>query len=89
MFAFLGDVAGDLALSVCAKSGIYLTGNIFQMEGVIELLKQSDFVKAFNFKGRHTDFVKNIPIYVVDVPYLAFQGMVQVGKTSFKKIKTP
>jgi len=83
MFAFWGDVAGNLALSICAKSGVYLTGNIFQTQGVLELLKKSDFIKRFCFKGRHTSLVESIPVYVVDVPYLAFQGMAQIGLSLF------
>ena len=80
MFAFWGDVAGDLALAFVAKGGLFLTGNIIQSEGLLDLLRKSDFVLRFEQKGRHCDLLKAIPVYVVFHSKMAFLGLQRVGQ---------
>lgn len=62
-FGFLGSVAGDLALTLGARGGVYLAGGI--LPRVIEPLKQSNFRKKFEAKGRFTNYLKDIPCYLI------------------------
>ena len=82
MFAFWGDVAGDLALAFGAKGGIYLTGNFFRTDGVLDLLKQSDFCNRFENKGRYTKLMQEIPVYVVVRKETAFLGLRAFGTSN-------
>lgn len=83
MFAFWGDVAGDLALAFGARGGVYLTGNFFRTDGVLDLLKQSEFCNRFENKGRYnTTLMHEIPVAVVVRKETAFLGL-----KAFKNIK--
>ena len=75
MFNFWGDIAGDLALAFVAMGGVYLTGNIIQTNGMFELLKESDFCARFVSKGRHSEFLNSIPIFMNKRSDLAFCGL--------------
>lgn len=80
MLTFWGDIAGDLALAFLAKGGIYLTGNIIQTEGMLDLLKASDFCSRFLAKGRHCQNLNAIPVYLIKRSDLAFSGLKQKAK---------
>ena len=75
MFAFWGDVAGDLALAYCAKGGVYLAGGIIQNAGLPQLLDSSDFRRRFENKARHSDYVAQISTQGILSKRLAFQGL--------------
>ncbi|MGH8273534.1 MAG: glucokinase [Gammaproteobacteria bacterium] len=62
-FALLGGVAGDLALSYGAFGGVYIAGGI--VPRYLEAFRASRFRKAFEAKGRMSDYVKTIPVYVI------------------------
>lgn len=64
MCAFLGSVAGDLALTLGARGGVYLGGGIVPRLGT--WLDQSPFRERFEAKGRFADYLKAIPCWVVD-----------------------
>lgn len=74
MIAFLGRVAGNLALTMTARGGIYLAGGILPKIG-IEIVEASTFRTEFESKGRFTGFMKEIPTYVVTDPFLALKGL--------------
>ena len=75
MFAFWGDVTGDLALTIGAFGGIYLTGGIIRIDGVFDLFKQSKFLERFECKGRHTRLMQNIPVKVIAQKDTVFRGL--------------
>ena len=79
MFAFWGDVAGDLILTIGGMGGLYLSGNFVQSEGILKLIKESDFCTRFENKGRYTDLMKNIPIYAITRKEIAFLGLKAFG----------
>ncbi|MFT3665667.1 glucokinase [Piscinibacter sp.] len=62
-FALLGTVAGNLALSLGARGGVYIGGGIVpRLGGRIE---QSAFRERFEAKGRFAAYLRNIPTFVV------------------------
>ena len=61
---FLGSVAGDLALTLGAKGGVYLGGGIVPRLGA--WFDQSSFRARFEAKGRFKDYLAPIPCWVVD-----------------------
>lgn len=61
---FLGSVAGDLALTLGAKGGIYLGGGIVPRLGA--WFDGSGFRARFEGKGRFQGYLASIPCWVVD-----------------------
>lgn len=61
--AFLGGVAGDLALILGARGGIYIAGGVVPRFG--PLFAASPFRERFENKGRFRDYNAAIPTYVV------------------------
>ncbi len=62
-FAFLGTVAGNLALSLGARGGMYIGGGIVPRLG--DRIDRSAFRERFEAKGRFRDYLHGIPTYVV------------------------
>lgn len=62
-FRFLGAVAGDLALTYGAFGGVYIAGGI--VPRYLQRFRESGFRKAFEDKGRMSDYVKPIPVQVI------------------------
>ncbi len=62
-FAFLGTVAGNLALSLGARGGMYIGGGIVPRLG--ERIDRSAFRERFEAKGRFRDYLRGIPTFVV------------------------
>lgn len=61
---FLGSVAGDLALTLGARGGVYVGGGIVPRLG--ERLKASTFRERFEAKGRFRGYLQAIPTWVID-----------------------
>lgn len=70
----LGTVAGNLALTLGARGGIYIGGGI--VPRVIDFFAASDFRGRFERHGRLTGYLQRIPTSVIDTPYPAFTGAV-------------
>ena len=64
--AFLGSVAGNLALTLGARGGVYIGGGIVPRLG--EAFARSPFRARFEEKGRFRDYLAAIPVYVIDTP---------------------
>lgn len=62
--AFLGDVAGDLVLSLGARGGVYIGGGIVPRLGA-ERFRRSDFRQRFEAKGRLAGYMHEVPAYVI------------------------
>lgn len=71
--AMLGTVAGNLALSLGARGGVFVAGGIAPR--ILAFLSHSRFRKRFVEKGRMRDFLGPIPTDVVIHPYPAFLGL--------------
>ncbi|AOW13926.1 glucokinase [Hydrogenophaga crassostreae] len=63
-FAFLGNVAGNLALTLGAWGGIFLGGGILPRLG--SRLEQSQFRERFEAKGRFENHLKQVPVWVIE-----------------------
>lgn len=58
----LGTVAGDIVLTLGAKGGVYLCGGILpRVEG---FFRQSEFRKAFEDKGRFSEYLQKVPVWL-------------------------
>ena len=68
----LGTVAGNLALTMGARGGIYIGGGI--VPRFIDYFAASSFRGRFEQHGRLTAYLREIPTYVIDTAYPAFIG---------------
>ncbi|MBU2870406.1 glucokinase [Colwellia sp. E2M01] len=59
----LGSFAGNLALTMNTKSGVYIAGGI--VPRFVEYLKNSDFRSRFESKGRLSNITKNTPTFII------------------------
>jgi glucokinase len=67
MFAgFLGGAAGDLALTLGARGGVYIGGGIAPR--CLPWLAGSSFAERFLAKGRYRTYVQDIPVWVITAP---------------------
>jgi glucokinase len=70
--AMLGTVAGNLALTLGARGGVYIGGGIVPKLG--ETFLRSSFRQRFEAKGRLEAYLAAIPTFVVIHPLPAFIG---------------
>jgi glucokinase len=61
--AVLGSVAGNLALTLGARGGVYIGGGIVPRLG--EWFDASPFRQRFEAKGRFQGYLKDIPVWVI------------------------
>jgi glucokinase len=71
--AMLGTVAGNLALTLGARGGVYVAGGIVPKLG--ERFIGSSFRERFEAKGRVRPYLAQIPTYVVTHQFAAFLGL--------------
>ena len=64
--AFLGIAAGNLALTLGARGGVYIGGGIVPRLG--RWFADSPFRARFEAKGRFADYLRPVPVYVIDTP---------------------
>ena len=62
--AFLGSVAGNLALTLGARGGVYIGGGIAPR--IVAELERSQFRERFQGKGRFQEYLQPIPTWVID-----------------------
>ena len=70
--AMLGTVAGNLALTLGARGGIYIAGGI--VPKLDDGFAQSQFRARFEAKGRFRAYLTAIPTYVVVHPWVGLLG---------------
>ena len=61
---FLGSVAGNLALTLGARGGVFIGGGIAPR--IIAEIERSSFRQRFEGKGRFGDYLGAIPTFVID-----------------------
>jgi glucokinase len=71
--SLLGAVAGDLALTFCARGGVYIAGGI--VPRFAGHLAKSEFRKQFEGKGRFESYLKSIPTSIIIHPDISFIGL--------------
>lgn len=72
-FAILGSVAGNLALTLGARGGIYLAGGI--LPNFVDALRGSRFRECFVAKGRYRDYLCSIPTRLIICEHPALRGL--------------
>jgi glucokinase len=75
--AILGAVAGDIALTMGARGGVYIAGGIAPR--ILPFLKASPFRQRFERKGRFRDYVAAIPTHVIMDKHAALLGAARVA----------
>ena len=71
-FEILGQVAGNLALSLGAADGVYIAGGIVKRNS--KLIANSRFRTGFERKGRYRSLMENIPTQVILHPQPGLLG---------------
>jgi glucokinase len=69
---FLMRLAGDAAMGLQARGGVYLAGGI--VPSLAEMLKSPKYRDVFEDKGRISGVMKPIPVYVITDKFPAFKG---------------
>lgn len=70
--AFLGTVAGNLALTLGARGGVFIGGGIVPRLG--ERFASLPFRSRFDDKGRFRSYVEAVPVWVITAPAPALLG---------------
>ncbi|GAA5183844.1 hypothetical protein GCM10025771_36430 [Niveibacterium umoris] len=68
----LGTIAGNLALTLGAKGGVFIGGGIIPRLG--DFFDRSPFRSRFEDKGRFRSYLESVPVFVIHSPYPAFTG---------------
>ncbi|MFM7120689.1 MAG: glucokinase, partial [Gammaproteobacteria bacterium] len=63
---WLGAAAGNLAVTVCARGGVYLAGGILPQ--LADVLPQTALRQRFETRGDLTAFVREMPLWLVEDP---------------------
>jgi glucokinase len=72
-----GAVAGDHALGVLARGGVFLVGGVTRK--TLEFLRASDLLEAFNAKGAHTALMRRMPLHLVLNESIGLAGAVSIA----------
>jgi len=84
-FEVLGQVAGNLALTLGAFDGVYLAGGI--VKRYPDLLKSGAFRSGFENKGRHRALMQRVPTYLILHPQPGLLGASYFARELFKNSK--
>jgi len=79
--SILGAEAGNLALKVMALGGVYLGGGM--PPRIVTLLEKGPFLEAFRSKGRLSEMMARIPVYIILNPRTALIGAASKGLEQF------
>ena len=77
----LGAVTGNLALTAMATGGVFLGGGI--PPKILPILEKSDFMRRFCAKGRFSDLLAAIPVWVIRNDKAALLGAARMALTLF------
>jgi glucokinase len=82
---WLGNVAGNLALTLGARGGVYIGGGIVPRIG--GHFATSPFRQRFEAKGRYAGFLATLPVFVITAKYPALIGCVQAFEHSSPRLE--
>jgi glucokinase len=71
----LGSFAGNTALTVGARGGVYIAGGI--PTKILPILEESDFRHRFDSKGRMRSYLTDIPVYIITASDIGLRGAAQ------------
>ena len=72
--SFLGCIAGNLALTIGARGGIFIGGGIVAKLG--DFFSESGFREHFEAKGRYVDYLRAIATPVITLAHPGLHGLV-------------
>ncbi len=75
-FAFLGIIAGNLALTLGALGGVFIAGGI--VPHLRDAFVASRFREKFEDKGRYRDYLARVPTYLILEEVPAFRGLAAI-----------
>lgn len=78
--ACYGAVAGDHALAVTARGGVYIAGGIARK--IAKRLAAGGFMAAFNAKGAHAELTRRIPVQLIMTERLGLLGAASIAARS-------
>lgn len=81
--AVYGAFAGNIALTVLARGGVYIAGGIAPR--IAAKLKDGTLVRAFNDKGRFAPLLSTIPLRIVMDPRVGLYGALHVASRLVRK----
>lgn len=87
MLAFLGRIAGNLALTLNARGGIYIAGGIPTKLG--DYFHQSRFMEEFLAKGRMLELMEGIPVYMIKHDAIGLLGLESHARKLLKQTVGP
>jgi glucokinase len=76
--AFLGSTAGNVALTLGARGGVFIGGGIALH--FTEFLRRSAFRERFEAKGRMAGYLARIPTAIIVHPTPAFLGLADLAR---------
>jgi len=79
-----GTVAGNLALTLGARGGVYIGGGIVLR--ILDTFLNSGFRERFEQHGRLTNYLQKIPTYVINTDYPTLTGAVVALDKAHEKI---
>jgi glucokinase len=80
----LGTVAGNLALTLGARGGVYIGGGIILK--LLDNFSHSRFRERFERHGRLTGYLQKIPTYVINTDYPALTGAVVALDKAYENV---
>lgn len=75
-----GRFAGDVALTLGARGGVYVAGGIAPR--IVDILRDGRFMEAFRSKGRMERYMAEIPVWVVLNQDVGLLGAAALGATT-------
>ena len=72
-----GAVAGNLALTVMARGGVYIAGGIAPR--IASMFAEGGFLRAFCSKGKFAELMQTIPVHIVLSADVGLRGAVTLG----------
>jgi glucokinase len=73
--SLLGSIAGNLALTLGARGGVFIAGGIVPKLG--DFFVQSGFREHFEAKGRYVEYLRDISTPIITAPYPGLSGLVR------------
>lgn len=82
-FASLGSFAGNLALTLNTRGGVFIAGGV--VPKLQRMMLTSEFRARFEHKGRFCKVAEAIPCYVITAEYAGLRGVGQYLKQALAK----
>jgi len=83
--ALLGTAAGNLAVTLGARGGVFVGGGIVPRLGT--LFERSPFRRRFEERGRFSEYVGAIPTYVITAEQATFRGVSAILEAQLRKLQ--